>query len=206
MNFFGSIVQFLEHEYLFHPLWTFNTAQIGKTDFLRLVFDCFFSERCVSSSWGVPLTITTAAVSLSKIGYDASEVSVGWCWVRIQAQDRVLWMLLTGKIWEFLAYVTLPILYILIKRHIHVAVRTEPVPLFLSVGVTLKCTFTPSEYINIRIITYFLTLWLLSSKQHFMVSVSNSRCSLQRSTLPFLSTVPFWPTGLRPRPFPLWLM
>lgn len=35
-------------------------------------------------------------------------------------------MLLTGKIWEFMAYLTLPILYILIKRHIHIAVRTLP--------------------------------------------------------------------------------
>lgn len=75
------------------------------------------------SSWGIPLAITIAAVSLNKIGYDASEVSVGWCWVRINVQDRVLWMLLTGKIWEFLAYLTLPFFYILIKRHIHIAVR-----------------------------------------------------------------------------------
>uniref|UniRef100_A0A4W6CHI0 G protein-coupled receptor 157 n=1 Tax=Lates calcarifer TaxID=8187 RepID=A0A4W6CHI0_LATCA len=72
-------------------------------------------------SWGVPLIITIAAVCMNKIGYDASEVSVGWCWVRIHAPDRVLWMLLTGKIWEFLAYLTLPVLYILIKRHIHIA-------------------------------------------------------------------------------------
>ncbi|XP_071764906.1 G-protein coupled receptor 157 isoform X2 [Centroberyx gerrardi] len=72
-------------------------------------------------SWGVPLAITVAALCMNKIGYDASEVSVGWCWVRIHAPDRVLWMLLTGKIWEFLAYLTLPVLYILIKRHIHKA-------------------------------------------------------------------------------------
>lgn len=72
-------------------------------------------------SWGVPLAITGAAVYLNKIGYDASEVSVGWCWVSIHAPDRVLWMLLTGKIWEFLAYLTLPVLYILIKRHIYIA-------------------------------------------------------------------------------------
>lgn len=65
-------------------------------------------------------------MSLGKIGYDASEVSVGWCWVRIHASDRILWMLLTGKIWEFMAYLTLPVLYILIKRHIHIAVKIEP--------------------------------------------------------------------------------
>ncbi|KAK2825372.1 hypothetical protein Q7C36_019299 [Tachysurus vachellii] len=72
-------------------------------------------------SWGVPLAITVAAVSLQKIGYDASEVSVGWCWISIKENDHVLWMLLTGKIWELLAYVILPVLYILIKRHIHKA-------------------------------------------------------------------------------------
>ncbi|KAM9444756.1 G-protein coupled receptor 157 isoform 1-T1 [Clarias gariepinus] len=71
--------------------------------------------------WGVPVAITVAAVSLQKIGYDASEVSVGWCWINIEEDDHVMWMLLTGKIWELLAYLILPVLYILIKRHIHKA-------------------------------------------------------------------------------------
>ncbi|XP_038602547.1 G-protein coupled receptor 157 isoform X1 [Tachyglossus aculeatus] len=75
-------------------------------------------------SWGVPLVITVAAVSLKKIGYDASDVSVGWCWIDIEAEDRVLWMLLTGKLWEILAYILLPLLYILIKKHIHGAHAT----------------------------------------------------------------------------------
>ncbi|KAF6108961.1 G protein-coupled receptor 157 [Phyllostomus discolor] len=70
-------------------------------------------------SWGVPLTITVAAVILKKIGYDASDVSVGWCWIDLEAEDRVLWMLLTGKLWEMLAYVTLPVLYLLIRKHIN---------------------------------------------------------------------------------------
>ncbi|XP_032250063.1 G-protein coupled receptor 157 [Phoca vitulina] len=70
-------------------------------------------------SWGVPLAITVAAVALKKIGYDASDVSVGWCWIDLQAEDRVLWMLLTGKLWEMLAYVTLPVLYCLIRKHIN---------------------------------------------------------------------------------------
>ena len=63
-----------------------------------------------------------AAVALKKIGYDASDVSVGWCWINLEAEDRVLWMLLTGKLWELLAYVTLPVLYLLIRKHIHRAV------------------------------------------------------------------------------------
>ncbi|XP_044890988.1 G-protein coupled receptor 157 isoform X2 [Acinonyx jubatus] len=70
-------------------------------------------------SWGVPLAITVAAVALKKIGYDASDVSVGWCWIDLDAEDRVLWMLLTGKLWEMLAYVTLPVLYLLIRKHIN---------------------------------------------------------------------------------------
>lgn len=73
-------------------------------------------------SWGVPLVITVAAVALKKIGYDASDVSVGWCWIDLQAEDRVLWMLLTGKLWEGLAYVALPVLYLLVRKHISRAV------------------------------------------------------------------------------------
>ncbi|XP_045155141.1 G-protein coupled receptor 157, partial [Echinops telfairi] len=69
-------------------------------------------------SWGVPLAVTVAAVLLKKIGYDASDVSVGWCWIDLEAKDRALWMLLTGKLWEILAYVTLPVIYILIRKHI----------------------------------------------------------------------------------------
>lgn len=76
-----------------------------------------------------------AAVTLKKIGYDASDVSVGWCWIDLAAEDRVLWMLLTGKLWELLAYVTLPVLYLLIRKHINRAVgagagpREAPPPL-----------------------------------------------------------------------------
>lgn len=73
----------------------------------------------------MPLAITVAAVALRKIGYDASNVSVGWCWVNLDAEDRLLWMLLTGKVWEMLAYVTLPVLYILIRKHINRAVSIE---------------------------------------------------------------------------------
>uniref|UniRef100_A0A5F9CI90 G protein-coupled receptor 157 n=1 Tax=Oryctolagus cuniculus TaxID=9986 RepID=A0A5F9CI90_RABIT len=78
-------------------------------------------------SWGVPLAITVAAVTLKKIGYDASDVSVGWCWIDLEAEDHVLWMLLTGKLWEMLAYVTLPVLYLLVRKHINRAVGARRV-------------------------------------------------------------------------------
>ncbi|XP_072552764.1 G-protein coupled receptor 157 isoform X1 [Salminus brasiliensis] len=111
-------------------------------------------------SWGVPLAITVAALALQKIGYDASEVSVGWCWVSIQQDDHVLWMLLTGKIWEFLAYVMLPILYILIKSHIHKAhaalseyrpiLATSPTSQSLSSMADRKLTLIPIIFIALR--------------------------------------------------------
>ncbi|XP_076027349.1 G-protein coupled receptor 157 [Genypterus blacodes] len=130
-------------------------------------------------SWGVPLAITVAAVSLNKIGYDASDVSVGWCWVRIQAADRVLWMLLTGKIWEFLAYLTLPVLYVLIRRHIHTAhaALSEYRPIlasrpqshaFASVADT-KLTLIPIIFIFLRIwstVRFILLLVGSSARQN----------------------------------------
>lgn len=130
-------------------------------------------------SWGVPLAITIAAVCLNKIGYDASEVSVGWCWVRIHAPDRVLWMLLTGKIWEFLAYLTLPVLYILIKRHIHVAhaalseyrpiLANRPPSHSFSSMADMKLTLIPIIFIVLRIwstVRFILLLAGSPARQH----------------------------------------
>ncbi|XP_033942231.1 G-protein coupled receptor 157 isoform X1 [Pseudochaenichthys georgianus] len=130
-------------------------------------------------SWGVPLAITVAAVCLYKIGYDASEVSVGWCWVRIHAPDRILWMLLTGKIWEFLAYLTLPVLYILIKRHIHIAhaalseyrpiLATRPPSQSFSSMADMKLTLIPIIFIVLRIwstVRFILLLVDSPARQH----------------------------------------
>lgn len=83
------------------------------------------------------MAITVAAVSLKKIGYDASDVSVGWCWINLEAEDRVLWMLLTGKLWEMLAYVLLPLLYLLVRKHINRAVGATALT-FEEQAVSLK--------------------------------------------------------------------
>ncbi|XP_034028104.1 G-protein coupled receptor 157 [Thalassophryne amazonica] len=130
-------------------------------------------------SWGVPLTITVAALCMNKIGYDASEVSVGWCWVRIHAADRVLWMLLTAKIWEFLAYLILPVLYVLIRRHIHGAhaVLSEYHPILagrpasnsFSAMADMKMTLIPIIFIALRIwstVRFVLLLAGSPARQH----------------------------------------
>ncbi|KAL4658495.1 putative G-protein coupled receptor 157 [Arapaima gigas] len=130
-------------------------------------------------SWGVPLGITVAALCLHKIGYDASEVSVGWCWVSLEAPDHVLWMLLTGKIWEFLAYLTLPVLYILIRKHIrraHAAL-SEYRPILSSSQVAhtqssmadRKMTLIPIIFIGLRIwstLRFLLMLADLPARQN----------------------------------------
>lgn len=108
----GSTVLFREDPCHFCPC---RYCRVLLANLGTSLFSSFFS-------WGVPLAITVAAVSLKKIGYDASDVSVGWCWINLEAEDRVLWMLLTGKLWEMLAYVLLPLLYLLVRKHINRAV------------------------------------------------------------------------------------
>uniref|UniRef100_UPI00398F81D2 G-protein coupled receptor 157 n=1 Tax=Pristiophorus japonicus TaxID=55135 RepID=UPI00398F81D2 len=125
-------------------------------------------------SWFVPLVITVAAVSLQKIGYDASDVSVGWCWVSIEAEDHVLWMLLTGKIWEFIAYITLPILYILIKKHIHRAheALSEYRPILASSSRHhTRSSIADRKLTIIPIIFIFLRIW---STVRFILTLCNS--------------------------------
>ena len=57
-------------------------------------------------SWGIPSVIVICAVSTGGLGYDESYISVGWCWVDLDNELYLLWILLAGKIWELLAYVS----------------------------------------------------------------------------------------------------
>ena len=73
-------------------------------------------------SWGVPLVIVISALAAQGLGYDDSFISVGWCWVDLKHPQFLLWMLMTAKVWEFIAYIILPVLYFLIRRHIYIQV------------------------------------------------------------------------------------
>ncbi|XP_037684529.1 G-protein coupled receptor 157-like [Choloepus didactylus] len=113
-------------------------------------------------SWGVPLVITVAAVALKKIGYDASNVSVGWCWIDLEAEDRVLWMLLTGKLWELLAYVMLPLLYVLIRKHIsraHAALSEYRPLLSEAPGLQQRASVADRKLVLIPLIFICLRVW-----------------------------------------------
>ncbi|NXR95439.1 GP157 protein, partial [Hypocryptadius cinnamomeus] len=133
-------------------------------------------------SWGVPLAITVAAVALKKIGYDASNVSVGWCWVNLDAEDRLLWMLLTGKVWEMLAYVTLPVLYLLIKKHInraHAALSEYRPILPGAPALQPRASVADTKLILIPVIFIFLRIW---STVRFVLTLCNSP-AVQNSVL-----------------------
>ncbi|XP_025906821.1 G-protein coupled receptor 157 [Nothoprocta perdicaria] len=133
-------------------------------------------------SWGVPLGITVAAVALKKIGYDASNVSVGWCWVNLDAEDHVLWMLLTGKVWEILAYVTLPVLYLLIKKHInraHAALSEYRPILSSTPAFQPRTSIADKKLILIPVIFIILRIW---STVRFILTLCNSP-AVQNSVL-----------------------
>ncbi|XP_048375516.1 G-protein coupled receptor 157 [Sphaerodactylus townsendi] len=125
-------------------------------------------------SWGVPLVITAVAVALKKIGYDASDVSVGWCWIDIEAKDRVLWMLLAGKLWEILAYFTLPVFYILIRKHInraHAALSEYRPILSRTTAFQPRTSVADKKLILIPLIFILLRIW---STVRFVLTLCDS--------------------------------
>ena len=72
------------------------------------------------TAWGIPPTIAVIAFALKGVGYSGNVSSSGWCWISNNQAwwKMVLWMCITGKAWEIIAYITIPIFYILVKTHI----------------------------------------------------------------------------------------
>ena len=61
--------------------------------------------------WGVPVVIVERVLEEDVLGNDRDIQSSGWCWIRVQdhgksAHKSIMWMLITGKAWEVLAFVT----------------------------------------------------------------------------------------------------
>ncbi len=88
-------------------------------------------------SWGIPIIIIIGAVLSGGLGYDASYISVGWCWVNLDGKLFLLWILLTGKLWEILAYIILPVLYCLVKKYIKIQVSGNKKTLELHVEIVV---------------------------------------------------------------------
>lgn len=89
-----------------------------------------FSFHCIS--WLVPLLMTLTALLAHKLG-DGCD-TVDWCWIKEDncfdshhnsttkpKYENVIWMLVTGKLWEILSY----ILIIAVYARIFINVREQ---------------------------------------------------------------------------------
>eukprot|EP00794_Sanderia_malayensis_P000440 gene440-1081_t len=84
-------------------------------------------------NWTVGPFINAIAVWRGMLGDTADEMTAGWCWIAHSGdpKDRnyeILWMLLDGKIAEFIAYGTILILYSLIKLRLHKELMFQKAP------------------------------------------------------------------------------
>lgn len=109
------------------------------------------------TSWGIPLAIVTTALVEHKLGSDKDFVTGGWCWINSNANDKLFWMLITGKAWEIAAYTLIAVLFSTIKCHIRREIRHHR-EVFITRSSLLaahkadrKLTFIPVVFILLRI-------------------------------------------------------
>lgn len=102
-------------------------------------------------SWGLPLVLALVTWQLDIIPERSqisslgginhySRATVGWCWIgeyptypeQLTCADaRLFWMLVSGRGWEIVSYVVMPLLVVLIHRHVTSVVGYEPDVFFL---------------------------------------------------------------------------
>lgn len=78
--------------------------------------------------WGIPVIVTSLLIGLSLLGGDPSEMTSWqgwWCLLKsnISHVDSAVFIFLCSELWACLAYIVVPILYFLTRRHIHREVR-----------------------------------------------------------------------------------
>ncbi len=74
-------------------------------------------------NWSVGPFINALAVHWRMLGNSADKMTAGWCWIKHSGirKDRtkeIMWMLLDGKLAEFIAYGSILVLYILVKMRL----------------------------------------------------------------------------------------
>lgn len=89
---------------------------------LRLAKTMFYGFHFIG--WGVPLLIVCIALQRNILGNDRDIYSSAWCWVRVQNigegnSSIIFWMLITGKLWEFVMFIIVIVFYSLLKCHIN---------------------------------------------------------------------------------------
>lgn len=108
----------------------FWTVALAFHIFCRLVYGTTYMHRKIGFRfvfvfcWGVPAVISMASLMSNVLG--ANWESTGpWCWIKsgIKEDKMVLWMILSGKGWEFLCYLVSAHLYIFAKLQMYLQLR-----------------------------------------------------------------------------------
>ena len=67
--------------------------------------------------------LSIIVLSFDVIGFD-DDVAPSWCWIDPDIENQVMWQYIAGKLWEILAFLTILVLYGLIKyslrRHVRI--------------------------------------------------------------------------------------
>ncbi|XP_064643244.1 G-protein coupled receptor 157-like [Lineus longissimus] len=127
--------------------------------------------------WGLPVFLTSLALGFGVLGEDLSYTSGGWCWITacdLSNDVKLLWMLATGKFWEFVTYMVLIVNYLLLKYFIwkrmryHSSLRRQGISVPRS-GEQLSGNDT--MFIFVPIILLVLRIW---GSLKFLITISLS--------------------------------
>ena len=66
--------------------------------------------------------VSATAWSMNVVGYDDTNKTPSWCWIKSLDGDRntvMLWQYMTGKAWEIACYCAIVGLYVPVKYALH---------------------------------------------------------------------------------------
>ncbi|XP_046849154.1 G-protein coupled receptor 157-like [Xenia sp. Carnegie-2017] len=138
-------------------------------------------------NWSMPLVFTVMAFFYGQLGYSHGKGTGGWCWIKVTQNNptkskTVLWMLVTGKLWEILSYVINSVLYFCITQAIKKDVE-ERSHLMSTKSLQVaekgrgKLAFVPVIFVILRIwgtlrfLLYACSLKPPSSLEHIFVTL-----------------------------------
>ena len=112
-------------------------------------------------NWGLPVILVGAASIENMLGSTGSRSTAGWCWIKTDGNRRqaVIWMLISGKIWEIISYFINGILYYCIIHTIKKEVCCALLGI-MHIHLAFVCVYIKNNY--------FLSLFLRSVKNVFI--------------------------------------
>lgn len=107
-------------------------------------------------SWIIPGCIVVTALAKNVLGSDETKTggTGPWCWISTNADNQLMWMLLTGKGWEIACYLITMVLYMLLKFHLVLHYRRERLHL---IHVSLRDE--DKNFLYVWFLLYVLRMW-----------------------------------------------